>query len=407
MELERALKLISDNKDVDPELFNTAVHAALHDTVSIIRNRLERTNLYSTENGGKWIQLGDVYSSQMEKTRDNSTFQWKSAFTAGNHCEIVIMVTVLNFGTYSHEPSITVKLEDADKSIRYMKDVWFKDNGCSLIYELALDALNSLPQPEPLKVDDVCKADEPTRTEWFYMTFWPYSTSLRDIVRSTDYDEIVTKWKRDSNKKLCTPIMNGLCPTIDIEQKSLDELSKKVNKDNDFITLAADFGNWAESVKIGNQEWTKVNLRLDDGGEGIYHNDYNGETYYTWEAARRVAGKIPGWHLPTREEWQELVDFCGGDEKAGNALKASTGWYADANGSDEFGFSAVPGGNWNYNFRYVSLRAYFWTATEYGCNGAYGKYFDSCSTVYEYRNNRYRGHSIRLVKDSDKKDAPA
>ena len=158
--------------------------------------------------------------------------------------------------------------------------------------------------------------------------------------------------------------------------------------------------SWLLPVKIGKQVWSGKNLSFDDWGEGIYHNEYNGETYYTWDAAGRVAGKIPGWHLPTREEWQELVEYCGGDEKAGNALKASTGWNGEANGSDELGFSAVPGGNWNYSFRYVSLRAYFWTATEYGCNGAYGRYFASCSTVYEYCNTRCRAFSLRLVKDS-------
>lgn len=225
MELRRALKLIVDNKDVDPEMFNLAVHTTLHETATEIRNRLERANLNSTENGGTWIKLGDVYSSQMEKTHNNSTFQWKSAFTVGNHFEIDIMVTVINFGTYSHDPSITVKLEDAERQTRYMKDVWFKDNGCSLIYDLALDALNSLPKPEPLKFDNVCKADEPPRMEWFYMTFWN-DNSLLSIVRSHDYDEIVLKWHRDVNNRRCTPIMNGLWPTHETEEKALDELLK-------------------------------------------------------------------------------------------------------------------------------------------------------------------------------------
>ena len=231
MELSRALKLISDNKDVDPEMFNLAVHTTLHDTANEIRSRLEKTNLNSTEHGGQWLHLGEVYTGPMEKTRDNSTFQWKSAFTVGNHFEIDIMVTVLNFGTYSHEPSITVKLEDAERQTRYMKDVWFKDNGCSLIHDMVKDAIESLPKPKPLKVDDVCKADEPPKMyeppkmEWFYMTYWN-DNSLLDIVRSQDYEEIVLKWHRDVNKRRCTPIMKGLWPTHETEEKALDELLK-------------------------------------------------------------------------------------------------------------------------------------------------------------------------------------
>ena len=270
MELTRALKLISDNKDIDPEMFNTAVHSSLHDAAIEIRNRLERTNLYSTEYGGTWIQLGDVYSSQMEKPRDNSTFQWKSAFTVGNHFEIDIMVTVLNFGTYSHEPSITVKLEDAERQTRYMKDVWFKDNGCSLIYNMALDALNSLPKPEPLKFDNVCKADEPPKQEWFFMVFWKGDGGLKEIVRDADYKKISAVWQQRKSEYTCTPIMSSIWPSFNVEKQLLGKLSEKVAKDNDFMVLASEFGNFAESVKIGDQEWTTVNLRLDDGEEGIY-----------------------------------------------------------------------------------------------------------------------------------------
>jgi len=229
MELSRALKLISDNKDVDPEMFNLAVHTTLHDTANEIRNRLERGNLHSTEHGGKWLQLGEVYTGPMEKTGDNSTFQWKSAFTVGNHFEIDIMVTVLNFGTYSHEPSITVKLEDAERQTRYMKDVWFKDNGCSLIHDMVKDAIESLSKPKPLKFDNVCKADEPkpvaSREEWFYMTYWN-DGSLLAIVRSQEYDEIMLKWHKDIGKRICTPIMRGQWPLPEVEQK-VDELLKE------------------------------------------------------------------------------------------------------------------------------------------------------------------------------------
>lgn len=410
MELARALKLISDNKDIDPEMFNTAVHSALHDAAIEIRNRLERANLYSTEYGGTWIQLGDVYSSQMEKTRDNATFQWKSAFTVGNHCEIDIMVTVLNFGTYSHEPSITVKLEDAERQIRYMKDVWFKDNGCSLIYNLALDALNSLSKPEPLKFDNVCKADEPPKMEWFYIAFHNDHTPM-EIVRSEEYDEIAMKWKRDSNTRICTPIITGKLPAVDVEKKLLGKLSEEVTKDNDFMVLAAEFGNFTESVKIGEQEWATVNLRLDDGGEGIYHNEYNGETYYTWDAAVRVAGKIPGWHLPTREEWEKLVKFCNAEARknlssagAGKNLKSTHGWNDDGNGTDSFGFNGKPSG-WCTpgDSRVYNDGDYgnFWSATPDGTSYAYYRYLICNDSIfYERLNARSYGFSVRLLKDS-------
>ena len=57
------------------------------------------------------------------------------------------------------------------------------------------------------------------------MTFWN-DNSLLSIVRSQDYDEIVLKWHRDVNNRRCTPIMNGLWPSHETEEKTLDELLK-------------------------------------------------------------------------------------------------------------------------------------------------------------------------------------
>jgi len=229
MELERALKLIVDNKDVDPDIFNMAVQETLHDAVLEIRKRLEKGNLHSTEHGGKWLQLGEVYTGAMEHTRDHATFQWTSGFTVGGKYELDVMVNVLNFGVYSHEPSITVKLVDRDKNILYMKDVWFKDDGVSFIYSMALGAIAAIPGPKPIKFDTVCKADEPkpvtSREEWFYMKFWDDSTLL-DIVRSTDYDEILLKWHRDVNRR-CTPIMKGRWPMPDEEKNTPGEIVKE------------------------------------------------------------------------------------------------------------------------------------------------------------------------------------
>ena len=409
MELSRALKLIMDNRDVDPEMFNRAVHTTLHDTAMEIRGRLEKLNLNATEHGGQWLHLGEVYTGPMEKTRDNATFQWSSGFTIGNHQEIDIMVTVLNFGAYAHEPSITVKLVGADKKILYMKSVWFKDDGCSLIHDMVKEALESLPKPEPLKMGEVCKADEPPKVdeppkmEWFYMTFWNDHTLL-DIVRSEDYDEIATKWHRDSSKKLCTPIMNGLWPSMDVEAKMLDKLSGEVSKDNDFMTLAAEFDNWAKRVEIGNQVWTADNLRLDDGGEGIYADPNTGETYYTWEAAVRVTGKIPGWHLPTRENWEELAKFVSGktgSDGVGYWLKSTVGWSNCGNGSDLFGFKAKPTGYYSPSGSREGSVGYFWSATPRGISAAYCRSLQCTNSYFdEGYNCRSCGLSVRLLKDS-------
>ncbi len=68
------------------------------------------------------------------------------------------------------------------------------------------------------------------------------------------------------------------------------------------------------------------------------------ETYgrlYNYETAMNVCPS--GWHLPSKEEWDELMSFAGG-QTAARKLKAATNWSNNGNGEDEFGFSALPGG---------------------------------------------------------------
>ena len=64
-------------------------------------------------------------------------------------------------------------------------------------------------------------------------------------------------------------------------------------------------------VTIGNRVWMQENLAIDDGGDGIYYNKANNQYYYTWDAAMRVAKSIPGWHLPSAEEWNAAAEACG------------------------------------------------------------------------------------------------
>lgn len=144
------------------------------------------------------------------------------------------------------------------------------------------------------------------------------------------------------------------------------------------------------SVKIGNQIWMSENLCVNDGGNGIHWNKANGEWYYTWKAAKRIADKIPGWHLPSREEWDDLVKATGYD--AANLRDKS--W----KGTNTYGFSTVPAGNWNNGFHNVGVYASFWTSESDG-NYAWNRFISTGSIVFEYSFLQYSGLSVRLVKD--------
>lgn len=116
-----------------------------------------------------------------------------------------------------------------------------------------------------------------------------------------------------------------------------------------------------ETVIIGDKIWTKRNLNVvvDSSwcykavdGSLCYDNDTaNCNKYgrlYTWNAAVEVcAGLGEGWRLPDYDDWCALVNIAGGTEIAGTKLKSKDGWFfreGDTVGTDDFGFSALPGG---------------------------------------------------------------
>ena len=156
-----------------------------------------------------------------------------------------------------------------------------------------------------------------------------------------------------------------------------------------------------KTVKIGNQIWMNKNLAIDDGGDGITINQETGEHYYTWDAAKRVAEKIKGWHLPTIAEWDFLAANAGGREVCGNKLKAASGWDDDSNGTDDFGFSALPAGGYCGSFYSLGSFASFWTATENNGSFAFCRYFVTGASMDSDSNYKYFQYSVRLVKDSE------
>lgn len=160
-----------------------------------------------------------------------------------------------------------------------------------------------------------------------------------------------------------------------------------------------------EEVTIGNQTWLAKNLAIDDEQGGIYTKTVNYgqgdviEYYYTWDAAKRVAESISGWHLPTYDEWNTLVTTV---DSNGNKLKSTYGW-TNTNGTDNYGFAAFPAGQYRsaasvYQF---GKRAYFHTSTHYDSGSVYYYYFTTNgSTIYRSFSTTSDCYTVRLVKDA-------
>ena len=121
------------------------------------------------------------------------------------------------------------------------------------------------------------------------------------------------------------------------------------------------------TIKIGNQTWMAKNLNRATANSKCYYNSADScakyGRLYTWTDAKSACPS--GWHLPSDAEWATLEDAVGGSSIAGTKLKATSGWSRGGSGTDEYNFSALPGG---YAYSDGSFNnggaGHWWTATE-------------------------------------------
>jgi len=161
-----------------------------------------------------------------------------------------------------------------------------------------------------------------------------------------------------------------------------------------------------KTVKIGNQVWMAENLNIDIQGSKCYENNpENCKKYgrlYDYGIALKACPK--GWHLPSDKEWQMLIDFVGAD--GGKKLKAKEGWEEGGNGTDEYGFSALPGGDGSSDgssdgsFNAVGKLGNWWSATENDASDAYRRsMYYSSADVGRYNYDKASFFSVRCVQD--------
>jgi len=181
-------------------------------------------------------------------------------------------------------------------------------------------------------------------------------------------------------------------------------------------------------VTIGSQTWMAENLNYNASGSVCYNNsDDNCANYgrlYNWSTAMNgasssslspsgVQGVCPaGWHLPSDAEWGALMRFVnpncsvtGSCAGAGTKLKSSTGWNSYSGvpaGTDEHGFSALPGGigNSGGNFLDAGYFGNWWSATEFNASYAWYRYmlynYEGVNRLYNDKTGLF---SVRCLQD--------
>ena len=163
-------------------------------------------------------------------------------------------------------------------------------------------------------------------------------------------------------------------------------------------------GKVYKTVKIGDQVWMAENLNFETDSSFCYRDSayfcaMHGRLY-RWAAA--VDACPSGWHLPSKAEFESLIATVGEDSTAGKVLKSASGWSSGGNGSDDFGFAALPAGDRGHDGGYSGayFLAFFWSSTEINDNNVFNMYltFDGDS-VHQSVDIKDMGHSVRCVKD--------
>ncbi len=167
-------------------------------------------------------------------------------------------------------------------------------------------------------------------------------------------------------------------------------------------------------VTIGSQTWFAENLNYETPDSWWYDNSSaNGDVsgrLYTWNAA--VNACPGGWRLSNDDDWKTLEMLLGMSQSEadkteergtdeGKKIKSTSGWSSGDNGTDEVGFSALPGGSRQPTgqFNYILSGGLWWTSDDYGTTqGGHRYIWGNDETVGRNSYNKEYGFSVRCIK---------
>ena len=243
------------------------------------------------------------------------------------------------------------------------------------------------------------------------------------------YSEVVQKGETSKVSHTYVDVKDGdiFYPSVelyDLEGKllAMDDITIRITAGPDEITI----GNvvWMTrnlDVDAGNNWYPTYRYTINDSVVSFTHKEYG--RLYDWGTALNACPA--GWQLPSKKNWDDLINYLGGVMVAGGKLKSKVtieagnphnhpGWYApNVDATNQIGFSALPGGSYTGDglfgigsFLGIGRFGMWWLADEYTWSDP-----EKNAWVYVISNNsgnvtrsnadkRY-GHSIRCVKIVD------
>ncbi len=240
-----------------------------------------------------------------------------------------------------------------------------------------------------------------------------------------------------------TILLIALVATIFVGCDNGDDLINNYTYEGETVTDID--GNVYHTVTIGDQVWMAENLKTTTYNDGTaiplitgneawiadtigayckYDNDSeNSKTYghlYNWYTVNTNQLCPDGWHVPSRSDWEELIDFIKSDsiymtDSVGLVLKAPYLWNNNGGGTDDYQFRALPAGSRSgFDGEFNDQGDYgFWWSTDGGTEtiitledttkfdvGSYVllNYFsENIKSTIMYKTTY--GHSVRCIKE--------
>ena len=363
---------------------------------------MEKTevNLYLLEEDNVEISIRDVIGRELTHYK-NTLYRGTHSFLFYPGDEKYYLLTITG-----KRASKTIKMLNANINSTYGEK-------CKIVYNGYKDNLIGFKSQKDIKTFDYNIGDELN-----YIAYTDYEDSeiIDSPLSSQNYTFQFDGWTSCPGSSTVTDIDNNTYNTVLIGDQCWmkENLKTTTYNNNTPIPNVTDPNNW------GN---------LTTGAYILYNNNiYWKNLYgvlYNWYAVDDTNGLCPiGWHLPTDDEWKALTDFIGGtDHPHGNELKScrqvnsplgdgcnttehprwGERYYFDWWGTDDYGFSAFPGGFCFYQgtFFYIGEIGKWWTSTETSSGRAwFRKLSFGSGTVFIYGKDYKRvGSSVRCLRD--------
>ncbi len=234
------------------------------------------------------------------------------------------------------------------------------------------------------------------------------------------------------NYNSAEPVMQTQAKDLYLSVRCIKDLPPKAS---DYLKPDFEYGEYTDprdgqvykTTMLDGKRWFAQNLNYADsvatsvlkGNSWCYGNSQDSCTKYGRLYTRAAALEVcpSGWHLPTTEEYRRVNNIFWGKYVSTNyqgpsvKYKSTMGWTYDGtdyNGTDDFGFTALPGGyreKSGDDFYEAGYSGYFWTSSP-AWSGLYSvyrvRYDNDQADFYRRSEGELRGYSVRCAEGDAK-----